>query len=319
MKFIKKSAALLMAVTMAFISVVVFEQPMTVKADVRLVNTIYMHTNDKFCFLDYTEIIAPQSGSEDRFISAESSDDSVAYIVHNSKYLGVKTKNKEGKAKLKIVFYDPVNGYKTNIFKITVKKPRVKVTMQKSTNTDTPEAILKISNSGGYFYDSIKIKLTFKNSDGDIVQKKTVEFNDIIPKETVWDGFYPDSDFDVNSSTCEIVKYNVSRYKKYIDCSGSISATMKYKDGNYDHILVRNNAKKKVIYGNVTILWYDKDNNIVDFGKQYYELKPGKKDKVIIDGAVGYDDSIPAYDHFEIMVDGRELGGEETKGPFAMF
>ncbi len=318
MKLLKKSIGFFLAVTMALLSVAVFEKPMTAKADIRTVNTLYMLPDEKFSFVT---LPLPENS---RFISSESSDDSVVSGVHNSKYIGCKSKSKEGKAKLKVVCYDPSNGYKTNIFKVIVKKPRVKVTMSKAAIIPNipymPKAILKITNSGDYFYDSIKLKLTFRNSDGDLVQKKTVEYRNIIPNDTMWEGFYPDADFDLKNSTCEIVKYNledVTRYDiyhRYVDGKNSISPTMKYKNGYYDYILVKNNDKKKSVYGFVTLLWYDKDNTLIDYEKTYYELGPKKKEKITLNGSMGYYESIPEYDHFELIVDGSVVMPDKVVG-----
>ena len=166
----------------------------------------------------------------------------------------------------------------TFIYKITVKsKPVINVSLEPRADGYVN---VKVQNKSSVYFDSITVKLTYRDASGNIVDSSNTYIHYLGAKKTACDDDYPfsSSGIDLSKTTYEIEydrdfggDYKQSDYTKNVKYSASLN-------NGYLNLKTSISYKKNAdVYAGYTIYFYDAAGNLVGVRDGYSYLSGSKK------------------------------------------
>ena len=208
--------------------------------------------------------------------------------------------------------------YKNFYYKTVVKK--IKVTVKKldmsvkliHTNGTFYNLYYMITNKTKQTFESAKIAYIFKNSEGKVLCKGEANLEVMQAGKTMYEFVFCDCDqkeVDIDKSSVKISSVFHNPNTKYVDTTDytdldirEVSGVDQYNFGWKGLNLQYKNRYNKNVDGDIYVLLYDADNNLLYmqpyFLNELKSKKTGKETFRVEEGTVDYE----RYDHCEVCI-----------------
>jgi hypothetical protein len=206
--------------------------------------------------------------------SVSSSKKSVAPVAKDSSstYRANITAKKAGKATVTI----KTKGGNAK-YNVTVKKLDVTGTF---TDLGHGNMLLEIKNNTKQTFTAVGLKYTLKDASGEVMEETTTSVLDVVAGKTVYKKiYYNQNSFTPDLSQCTVKAVSDSRSTnaKYTNASSKVNTTVTDErdvSGRSIKFTIKNkNTLKQNVSGNVYILVYDADGNLIDENSRSFYLK----------------------------------------------
>ncbi|MBE5906432.1 MAG: hypothetical protein E7277_06510 [Lachnospiraceae bacterium] len=279
---LKKLAAAFLAIVMVITLI-----PAT-PANAAKAKKLTMYVGETFWASNYTTVK-----------SVKSSKKSVVKVKKDSSanYKALLTAKKAGKATVTIRTQRGIIKYK-----VTVKKLNFKVSAK---DLGKGNVLLTVTNKTKQIFDSVDVRYTVKDPNGNIITRKTVHVDSLIPGKASYAKAY----FTLGAGvTVSSIKGGVIKAKRYPDRayknrSGKVNVKAINEQNNGSEVSFQINAVNNCsarVSGNAFILVEDAANNIIDVKSYTISLQEHAVDSSITNKI--NKNLCPDYDHYKIVV-----------------
>jgi predicted lipoprotein with Yx(FWY)xxD motif len=250
-RFIKK----IVSVSLVFAMLIAVAAPGQVQAKTTK-KSVTLYVGEEYTLYDM----------ENQFKSVSSSKKSVATVTKNKKssYVAKITAKKPGKTTVTVKTKKDTTKYN-----ITVKKIDITGTF---TDMGDGNLLLELKNNTKNTFEGVDIKYVLKDSSGKTYETdKTAVFGLVAGKTVYTNITYFESEFTPDPSKCTVTASGVERTVNYTykDASSDVEASVTNTDidtgkRTVQYTVREKNNSKNYVVGNVYILIYDADGNLVN-------------------------------------------------------
>jgi hypothetical protein len=162
-------------------------------------------------------------------------------------------------------------------YNVTVKKLDVTADF---TDIGNGYLLIKAKNNTKQTFTTVELKYTLKDASGEVMEETTTPVYDVVAGKTVYKKIsYNQSTFTPDLSQCSVKA--VSDYRstnaKYTNASSKVTTTVTDERDvtgrSIKFTIKHKNTLKQTVSGNVYILVYDADGNLVDENSRSFYLK----------------------------------------------
>ena len=240
--------------------------------------------------------------------SASSTKKAVAAVKANkSKKQYTISAKKEGSTVVTVKGKDYYGHVQTLKVKVTVAKPKFDVKLQK---LDGNYVLISLKNNTKATFDRLAVHYSLKNSSGSEIAAKDETVSHVMSGKTAYEKIYVASaeNVDFSQSSIKVTGYNRNPDQKYkVLGKDKLAVTVvdeQTSDTSITFKLKEVNKASQYVYGQVYILSYDTNGNIIDLSTSsiYLDKKETKTTPEFYVSKSSY--SHPNYDHYEIVYGG---------------
>ncbi|SFQ47129.1 hypothetical protein SAMN02910358_02320 [Lachnospiraceae bacterium XBB1006] len=187
-------------------------------------------------------------------------------------------------------------------YAVTVKKLNFKVSAK---NLGNGNVLLTVTNKTKQIFDSVKVRYTVKDSNGNVIARESVNVYSLIPGKASYAKAYFTLGSGVTVSSCTGGVISVERYpnRAYKNRSSKVNVKAINEQNNGSEVSFQINAVNNSsarVSGNAFILVEDAANNIIDVMSYSIYLQEHAVDSSITKRI--YKNLCPDYDHYKIVV-----------------
>ena len=240
--------------------------------------------------------------------SASSTKKAVAAVKANkSKKQYTISAKKEGNTVVTVKGKDYYGHAQTLKVKVTVAQPKFDIKLQK---LDGNYVLISLKNNTKATFDRLAVHYSLKNSSGSEIAAKDETVYRVMSGKTAYEKIYVASaeNVDFSQSSIKVTGYNRNPDQKYkVLGKDKLAVTVvdeQTSDTSITFKLKEVNKASQYVYGEVYILSYDANGNIIDLstGSIYLDKKETKTTPEFYVSKSSY--SHPNYDHYEIVYGG---------------
>jgi hypothetical protein len=140
--------------------------------------------------------------------------------------------------------------------------------------------LLKVKNNTKQTFTTVGFKYTLKDASGEVMEETTTSVSDVVAGKTVYKEIsYKQNTYTPDLSQCTVKAVSDSRSTnaKYTNASSKVTTTVtdeRDTSGKSIKFTIKNkNTLKQNVSGNVYILVYDADGNLIDETSRSFYLK----------------------------------------------